>query len=185
MREIEFVQLVFRVVESPRANADIHDPFSLSDIGKNVIGWPRPNFMAYCQPNVTCDSNSKFTYITNFKCLNLASQEELEDALKSFPSAHASFAAYVAFFLAFYIQERFRPFPATLKTVLGPFLQLLVIATFWWSALTRVSDYVHHPLDVLAGLLLGTLVACWTRHQLKILLNDIDQNHKTLKYSLS
>ena len=154
------------------------------DIGKNVIGWPRPNFMAYCQPNVTCsDSSTKFKFITNFKCLNLNSQEELEDALKSFPSAHASFAAYVAVFLAFYIQERFGVFPQIFKTVLGPFLQLIVIATFWWSALTRVSDYVHHPVDVLAGLLIGTLVACWTRHHLKVLLNDIDQHGKTLKYS--
>ena len=155
------------------------------DIGKNVIGWPRPNFIAHCQPNVTCNASNKLTYITNFKCLNLNTQEELEDILKSFPSAHASFAAYVAFFLAFYIQERFRVFPNTFKTVIGPFLQLSIISIFYWSALTRVSDFVHHPVDVLAGLLLGTIVAIWARLQLKCLLNEIDQYHKTLKYSLT
>ena len=145
--------------------------------------------MAYCQPNITCTAGieDKHTYITNFKCLNLDSQEELEDALKSFPSAHASFAAYVAFFLAFYIQDRFQAFSHchTLKTVIGPFLQLCIIASFWWSALTRVSDYVHHPLDVLAGLILGTLVAIWTRTYLQYLIQTIDQTHKTLKYSLN
>ena len=109
----------------------------------------------------------------------------LKDILKSFPSAHASFAAYVAFFLAFYIQERFRVFPNTFKTVIGPFLQLSIISIFYWSALTRVSDFVHHPVDVLAGLLLGTIVAIWARLQLKCLLNEIDQYHRTLKYSLT
>lgn len=188
-REIEFSQ---GVAKDQRANAEIPQSLfslALADIGKSVIGWPRPNFMAYCQPNVTCtaEDTNKHTYITNFKCLNLDSQDELEDALKSFPSAHASFAAYVAFFLAFYIQDRFQAFAncLTLKTVIGPFLQLCIIASFWWSALTRVSDYVHHPLDVLAGLILGTLVATWTRTYLQYLIQAIDQTHKTLKYSLN
>ena len=140
--------------------------------------------MAYCQPNVTCTEDNH-TYITDFKCLNL--NAELEDALKSFPSAHASFAAYAAFFLVLYIQERFQAFGhcLTLKTVIGPFLQLSIIASFWWSALTRVSDYVHHPVDVLAGLVLGTLVAFWTRLYLQYFIQAIDKNHKTLKYSLT
>merc|ERR1719384_310861 len=59
----------------------------LTDIAKNVIGWPRPNFMDTCQPNVTCSDNAnRYVYITQFKCLN--ANEELEDALKSFPSGH-------------------------------------------------------------------------------------------------
>ena len=29
----------------------------------------------------------------------------------------------------------------------------------WYCALTRVSDYKHHPTDVLAGGVLGSLVA--------------------------
>ena len=29
----------------------------------------------------------------------------------------------------------------------------------WYCALTRVSDYKHHPTDVLAGGLLGTVMA--------------------------
>ena len=29
----------------------------------------------------------------------------------------------------------------------------------WYCALTRVSDYKHHPTDVLAGALLGAVMA--------------------------
>ena len=42
----------------------------LTDIAKNVIGWPRPNFMATCQPNVTCSNATRYEYITSFKCLS-------------------------------------------------------------------------------------------------------------------
>ena len=41
----------------------------LTDIAKNVIGWPRPNFMATCRPNVTCSDANRYEYITTFKCL--------------------------------------------------------------------------------------------------------------------
>lgn len=81
----------------------------LTDIGKGVLNWPRPNFIDFCKPNVTCDENNRLTYVSSFKCLK-ASEEELEDALSSFPSAHASFAAYIALFLVIYVQERFKNF---------------------------------------------------------------------------
>lgn len=160
----------------------------LTDIGKNVIGRPRPNFLASCQPNVTfgpgqtCDE-----LITQFQCLNSNLEaSELEDQLKSFPSAHASFAAFMAFYLVLYLHERFKVFShAGQRSPLRPFLQLCILAIYWWSALTRVSDYVHHPIDVLAGLLLGTCVALWSWTHLIELLKDIDQTHKTLKFSIT
>ena len=38
-------------------------------------------------------------------------------------------------------------------------VQIMLICYAWFCALTRVSDYKHHPTDVLAGGLLGTLIA--------------------------
>ena len=36
----------------------------------------------------------------------------------------------------------------------------MVLASYcWYCALTSVSDYKHHPTDVLAGGLLGTVMA--------------------------
>ena len=148
----------------------------LTDIAKNVIGRPRPNFMAFCRPNVTCDDPSnRNKFITQFLCLNEgATEEELEDQLKSFPSAHASFAAFMAFYLVLYVNERFKMFRCSVQTsMLRPFLQLCILAIYWWSALTRVTDFVHHPVDVLAGLILGTLVALWSwTHLVQVLKNS-------------
>jgi len=157
----------------------------LTDIGKHVIGWPRPNFIATCQPNVTCNAANKHEYITQFRCSNLTSEDELEDSLRSFPSAHASFAAFIAFFLVIYIHERFKTFLYSQRCLWRPFLQLIILSIYWWSALTRVSDYVHHPVDVLAGLSLGTLVALWTWPHMVDCLNEIDQKHKSLKFSIT
>ena len=91
---------------------------------------------------------------------------------------------FVAFFIVFYIHERFRSF-GSVKTTLRPFLQLIVLGLCWWSALTRVKDYVHHPVDVLAGLLIGSGVALWSWPYMNELLHDIDGRHKTLKYNLN
>lgn len=148
----------------------------LTDVAKSVIGWPRPNFLAFCNPNVTCDETNKHAYITDFKCLAL-SEDKLGDAFKSFPSAHASYAAFVAFFIVFYVHERFAAFP-DFKCTLRPLVQLLVLAICLWSALTRIKDFVHHPIDVFAGLLLGAFVAFWTRPFLKDTLNELDLEHK-------
>ena len=113
-----------------------------------------------------------------------ANEEELEDALKSFPSAHASFSAFVAFFIVFYVHERLKGF-SSIKTTLRPFIQLIVLGLCWWSALTRVKDYVHHPVDVLAGLLIGSGVALWSWPFMNELLLDIDEKHKLKKYNMN
>merc|ERR1712226_1546732 len=75
--------------------------------------------MDTCNPNVTCANITGNKFITTFKCMS-GTQEDLEDALKSFPSGHASFVGFVAFFIVFYIHERFRSF-GSVKTTLRPF----------------------------------------------------------------
>ena len=39
--------------------------------------------------------------------------------------------------------------------------QICLLSYAWYCALTRVSDYKHHPSDVLAGGLLGLAVAAF------------------------
>ena len=80
-------------------------------------------------------------------------------------SGHASFSFYCATFLILYLQARLNKFPdstskmiSTLKQilkVLRPFLQFAIFSLAFWIALTRISDYFHHPLDVTMGSLVG------------------------------
>ena len=43
--------------------------------------------------------------------------------------------------------------------ILRPFIQFLVYALAFFVALSRVSDYRHHPFDVFTGTLFGNIFA--------------------------
>ena len=43
-----------------------------------------------------------------------------------------------------------------------PFIQLLVFFLAYYTALTRISDYMHHWSDVLGGAVLGSIVCFFT-----------------------
>jgi len=58
-----------------------------------------------------------------------------------------------------YLQSRFTWSGSKL---LRHLIQALAIYLAVWVSLSRVSDYKHHWSDVLAGSILGTLLACLT-----------------------
>ena len=43
-----------------------------------------------------------------------------------------------------------------------PYLQFAMIILSFWVSLTRISDYFHHPMDVVAGALVGVIFALIT-----------------------
>ena len=43
--------------------------------------------------------------------------------------------------------------------ILRPFLQFLIYTLAIYIALTRISDYRHHPTDVITGIIVGNLFA--------------------------
>ena len=48
----------------------------------------------------------------------------------------------------------------------------------WYCALTRVSDYKHHPTDVLSGAVLGTAMAALTFYQAQVVIRHNNNNRK-------
>ena len=49
-----------------------------------------------------------------------------------------------------------------LLRILRPFLQFLIYILAIYIALTRISDYRHHPTDVITGIIVGNLFAFLT-----------------------
>merc|ERR1719244_511909 len=68
-------------------------------------------------------------------------------------------------FLIVYLQARLSNFPYCstrwvwlsyrFLKVLRPFIQFAIIILSFWISLTRISDYFHHPMDVVTGALAG------------------------------
>ncbi|KAK2916738.1 hypothetical protein QQF64_025327 [Cirrhinus molitorella] len=131
---------------------------SLTNMAKLSVGRLRPHFLSAC--NVTYESLNCIpgTYISDVTCNNNSNTKIMEEARKSFFSGHASFAMYTLLYLAFYLQARLSWRGARL---LRPLLQFMLVMLAVYTGLTRISDYRHHPTDVLTGFLQGGLTAYW------------------------
>jgi len=143
----------------------------LTDTSKFTIGRLRPHFLAVCQPNITLDTSvcgdpSSPLYITDFTCLGDPKVEEatrldrMKDSRLSFVSGHASLSSYSMAFCVLYLQGRMgnRAGPKDFRLV-KPLIQVGCVLFAFFTCLTRISDYKHHPGDVVGGALLGVSLA--------------------------
>uniref|UniRef100_A0A8C5KNZ5 Phospholipid phosphatase 3 n=1 Tax=Jaculus jaculus TaxID=51337 RepID=A0A8C5KNZ5_JACJA len=106
------------------------------------------------------------TYLRNTRCKGQYEK-------KSFFSGHASFSMYTMLYLVLYLQARFTWRGARL---LRPLLQFTLIMMAFYTGLSRISDYKHHPGDVLAGFVQGALVACC----IVFFVSDLFKTNRTL-----
>jgi len=117
---------------------------ALSRPVKAAVGRPRPSF--YAQQLWALRSRSA------------AAPAHLDDALKSFPSGHATWALCSGVF-ASGLALREAPTWRRAGVVVAFAWEALPSLLGTWIAVTRVEDYRHFPSDILAGALLGTLAA--------------------------
>lgn len=152
-----------------------------TEVSKYTVGRLRPHFLTICDPfdsmNLTCDGDygyKRFVEITDADCFLYSngtySERQLRMARLSFMSGHSSFSFFNAAFLVVYIHTRLARFHSNeghgrilvaLKR-LRPFIQFGFIILAFWIALTRISDYFHHPGDVIMGALTGLITATLT-----------------------
>jgi len=154
-----------------------------TEISKYTIGRMRPHFLTLCQPDMTeelCKGSLKrfYRYVTDDEitiCQGLevnggnTTTKQLHEARLSFMSGHTSFSFYCAAFLTFYLQARLSNFPPCgnskvlclyrIIKVFRPFIQFSLLILAFWISLTRISDYYHHPEDVLTGGIVGLAFA--------------------------
>ncbi|KAJ9577669.1 hypothetical protein L9F63_005749, partial [Diploptera punctata] len=131
---------------------------SMVEAAKRLVGRLRPHFFYACLPvGIDCSPDHIHQYQLQYTCSGDA--DIVLEARMSFPSGHSSLAFYAATFLVMYLQNRMTWQPTKL---LRHLVQFLAVTAAWATALTRVSDYMHHWSDVLAGISIGTLVAILT-----------------------
>lgn len=130
---------------------------SLTNMAKLSVGRLRPNFLSVCNITYASINCTPGQYVSRVKC-NASEPKLVVEARKSFFSGHASFAMYTMLYLAFYLQARLSWRGARL---LRPLLQFLLIMIAIYTGLSRISDYRHHPTDVLTGFIQGGLTAYW------------------------
>lgn len=130
---------------------------SLTNMAKLSVGRLRPHFLSVCGVSYASLNCTPGTYVVSVTC-NQPDHRLEEEARKSFFSGHASFAMYTMVYLACYLQARLTWRGARLlRPVLQSFLVLLAV----YTGLTRISDFRHHPSDVLTGYIQGALTAYW------------------------
>ncbi|XP_026205236.1 phosphatidic acid phosphatase type 2D [Anabas testudineus] len=130
---------------------------SLTNMAKLSVGRLRPNFLSVCNITYASINCTLGSYVPPVHCRQ-PNQKLVEEARKSFFSGHASFAMYTMLYLAFYLQARLSWRGARL---LRPLIQFLLVMIAIYTGLTRISDYRHHPTDVLTGFVQGGLTAYW------------------------
>ncbi|KAI4832076.1 hypothetical protein KUCAC02_015059 [Chaenocephalus aceratus] len=130
---------------------------SLTNMAKLSVGRLRPHFLSVCGVTYASLNCTPGTYVATVNCRQPDHRLE-EEARKSFFSGHASFAMYTMLYLAFYLQARLTWRGARL---LRPALQFFLVLLAVYTGLTRISDFRHHPSDVLTGYIQGALTAYW------------------------
>ncbi|KAK3584941.1 hypothetical protein CHS0354_021824 [Potamilus streckersoni] len=141
-----------------------------TEVLKNAVGRLRPNFFDLCRPDfsrIDCSQG----YITNYTCTNDEhSASTLRNSRQSFPSGHAAFSIFTSMYLVLYIQKRLH---ISYSHFLKPAMQAALILLSLLCSVSRITDHMHHSSDVIAGIVIGFMVACAVFHSLGIKhLND-------------
>jgi diacylglycerol diphosphate phosphatase / phosphatidate phosphatase len=135
----------------------------LTNIGKNAIGRPRPDFLARCK--LSTEDAAKDSLLDISACTE-TDRHTLQDGWRSFPSGHSSFAfsglGYLSLFLTGQLHALRGGYHSDIFRVIVCLLPL-VGATM--IAASRIEDYRHAAEDVLVGSALGFLCAwgCYRR----------------------
>jgi len=129
---------------------------------KWLIGGLRPHFLAVCKPSIGLQGTevgNGFRQIMYDRSICTGDQNQIDDSLESMPSGHttAAFAGFVYLYL--YLNAKLKVFanyhPAMWKliAIYAPLLGACLIG----GALT--IDEFHNWYDILAGAVIGTMMA--------------------------
>ncbi|KAI7465773.1 hypothetical protein KC351_g14821 [Hortaea werneckii] len=150
---------------------------------KWLIGGLRPHFLAVCKPQIPKNgkpSGNGFDGFMYDRSVCTGDQNEIDDSLESFPSGHttAAFAGFVYLYL--YLNAKLKVWsnyhPAYWKLIVTyvPILGAVLIG----GALT--IDEFHNWYDIIAGAVIGTVMAVSAFRMVYASIWDFRYNHVPL-----
>ncbi|KAJ9095959.1 hypothetical protein QFC21_005321 [Naganishia friedmannii] len=134
---------------------------TLTDIIKITVGRPRPDLISRCQPPESYTSNPVHGLTTWHVCTRT---DLLNDGFRSFPSGHASFGWCGMVYLALFLAAKMHVLNKRGYTFKS-WILLIPIAAASLISVSRTMDYRHHATDVIAGGIIGTLMAWYAYRQ--------------------
>ncbi|KAI0989160.1 hypothetical protein GJ496_009743 [Pomphorhynchus laevis] len=132
------------------------------EVLKISVGALRPNYIQQCIPIFANESISNSCAIhasiyigsNEYTCKN---SKTIADYRKSFPSNHTGSMAYAVAFITIFLMYSQRKRNAFLSNICGI---IGVILTFY-IATSRLRDNMHHPRDLVGGIVIGVTVGMW------------------------
>lgn len=141
---------------------------------KYSVGRLRPDFLPRCNPIPPENVVIQFGQDTDslYPCTN-TDEDVINEGRLSFPSGHTSLSfnviTYASAYLiwCFHMRREWVPrckgprdeFLSDLKNVIAKLWMLVMLALAWGISMSRIIDNQHHPSDVVAGMVLGVLIA--------------------------
>ncbi|XP_060601612.1 phospholipid phosphatase 1-like, partial [Ruditapes philippinarum] len=156
----------------------------LTETMKIFGGRLRPHFICLCKPDFSkINCSHGYIMIQTDVCTSDVTKKKLSDARKSFPSGHASLSTFGAIYLLAFLQLRCTC-TKKVRTLL-PLIQLGILCAAIYVCISRVNDNKHHFSDVIAGAILGTVIALLSLKYVSCLRKDVSQeNHYLQEQSL-
>ncbi|KAH7323094.1 phosphatidic acid phosphatase type 2/haloperoxidase [Stachybotrys elegans] len=132
----------------------------LTDVVKNAVGRPRPDFLSRCVPSADIKPNVP----VSIEACTAPDGYILQDGWRSFPSGHSSFsfAGLTTFALFFAGQLHVFRYATGGRDLSRALLCLVPLLGAAMIAISRCQDYRHDVYDVCAGSALGITVAYWS-----------------------
>lgn len=123
----------------------------LIEIIKNFAGVHRPYFFDVCNPDLAVNC-TKGTYVnSDYECQNKNLQKMLlSHSEKSFPSGHASSTTFSCLYFMWYIHMRLSK-----SKILRSFVNLICLIWIAVCCTSRVTDYWHRAIDIIAGIIIA------------------------------
>lgn len=125
------------------------------------MGRPRPDIINRCQPPTDLVANPQFGLTSWTVCTRT---DLLKDGFRSFPSGHASFAWAGLWYMTLFVAGKMCIWDRKGYT-LKSWLLLIPVVAASLVAISRTMDYRHHATDIIAGSILGILVAWYAYRQ--------------------